>query len=437
MKKIILSLFFITYTYAQRCFINTDIINSQTLFSYQGNVYDITNFNHPGGNIIRQTIGNPLENYVNPQKYAFHLNSNRFRNELANIYAGVLKDNCMIVPPPVIPPPTIAPPVLPPPTVAPPVVPPLTVAPPVVPPPTVAPPVVPPPTVAPPVVPPPTIAPPVVPPPTIAPPVVPPPTIAPPVVVNPLVCVPLNINLNISIVQEPNFIVDYNLDTNIIQKPNKIELYLHQGIGGTRISTKNYVFHGRFDIKMKPSKGSNVITSFYLESDNGNIVNFNIINKNDTMAVIDTNIYNSSLNYDINSKKYNQPVILTDTYNVYSIIWTAQSYEWRFNDIVLRKENKIDLQYFPDFQSKLRISIWEAPPSEWGGPGIQYALVAYPFETVVSNLSINCLNNISNSSKLDESYKEFKSVDMTSISNKLTNKLIIFSALFNIVYFSY
>jgi len=51
-KKLILSLIatmgFTSLT-AQKCFVNTDIINSKTLFTYQGNVYDITNYNHPGG----------------------------------------------------------------------------------------------------------------------------------------------------------------------------------------------------------------------------------------------------------------------------------------------------------------------------------------------------------------------------------------------------
>ena len=104
-KKIIFKIFnFVIITSAQKCFVRTNIINSQTLFTYQGNVYDITNYSHPGGkNTLLLAVGNSLETFVQQPKYAFHLTSNKFTNDLSRLFVGVLKDNCVIVPPTVQP----------------------------------------------------------------------------------------------------------------------------------------------------------------------------------------------------------------------------------------------------------------------------------------------------------------------------------------------
>ena len=98
-KVLLLSTGYFLNVFSQKCFIQTDITNSNNLFSYNGNVYDITNYNHPGGKTIQmKTVGDSLEKYVNQQSYSFHLTSNKFKNDLQNIYVGVLKDNCNILP---------------------------------------------------------------------------------------------------------------------------------------------------------------------------------------------------------------------------------------------------------------------------------------------------------------------------------------------------
>ena len=94
-KTIIYQLLFILVN-SQNCFVNNDVVNSNNLFTYQGNVYDITNYNHPGGKeTLQQTGGNALENYVNMPKYDFHLTSNKFTSDLNNLFVGVLKDTCV------------------------------------------------------------------------------------------------------------------------------------------------------------------------------------------------------------------------------------------------------------------------------------------------------------------------------------------------------
>jgi len=112
LKTIILQIFFLCVN-CQKCFVNNDIVNSNNLFTYNGNVYDITNYNHPGGKgTLKKTVGNALEDFVNIPKYDFHLTSGKFTNDLKKMLVGVLKDTCVTIPPPTILPTTISRPIL-------------------------------------------------------------------------------------------------------------------------------------------------------------------------------------------------------------------------------------------------------------------------------------------------------------------------------------
>ena len=369
LKSIFLQLFFLCVN-SQKCFVNNDIVNSNNLFTYMGNVYDITNYNHPGGQTtLQRTVGTSLETFVNMPKYNFHLTSNKFKSDLDKMIVGVLKPTCVTIPPSTIAPTTLAPPTIAPTTLVPPTIAPTTLST------------------------------------TI------PPTSLPQNITQ---CKNQNLNLNIPYTEQ-NLIGDYNIN-NIIQDPNFIQFSLIQNIGGTRISTTNFFKYGQFDITMKTPKGLNVITSFYIESEDGYIINFNIINKdNNALSVIDTNIYNLNLNdVNINSIEYPQPVVVTETFNKYSLIWTPSYYEWRINDVMLRRSNKNEINYFPDFQSKIRLSLWEAPSSVWAGPGIQWQNA--PFMLIVSKFDITCYNPIINNSTTNNG-----TINNSTINNNSTN----------------
>ena len=88
-----LSILFIQVN-SQICFTQQQVQTSNNLFSYKGNVYDITNYNHPGGAAkLSLTIGNSLENFVNLPQYKFHLSSSKFTSDLSNILVGILCTN--------------------------------------------------------------------------------------------------------------------------------------------------------------------------------------------------------------------------------------------------------------------------------------------------------------------------------------------------------
>ena len=83
------------------------------------------------------------------------------------------------------------------------------------------------------------------------------------------------------------------------------------------------------------------------------------------------------------------PFALSDNFYKYTLNWTPDFYEWKFNDFSLRKLFKNKTSSYPDSPSKLQFGIWQAPPSPWAGNGIQWT---EPFVFYISSLKINCNN---------------------------------------------
>ena len=380
-------LIYSTYSFAQKCFTTTDIFNSDNLFSYKGKVYDITNYSHPGGqNTLKMTIGQPLEQFVNMNKYDFHLNSNKFTNDLKNMYIGILSNNCNIPDTTTIQPNTDTTTIQPntdtttiqsntdtttiQPTTDTTTIQPNTDT-------------------------------------TTIQPNTDTTTIQP----NTFNCIPFDFNpldlLNVTF--ELNSSFSYKID-------NGIKLILRQDLGAVRFKTNDLFHYGKIDTILKVSNGSNVISAFYIESDNKDQVVFNIIHNqgNDKNAVIESNFfYQGNLIYDINAEYYYPIELLSQTYNKYTLIWMPDFYEWRLNDILLRRLNKNETINFPDSPSRIKFSIWEGPPSNWAGPGIQWNQSQFEYQILSVKLSCPDTFISGNSTFYTNSFR-----NLTSNSNK-------------------
>jgi beta-glucanase (GH16 family) len=188
-----------------------------------------------------------------------------------------------------------------------------------------------------------------------------------------------------------NFSTDFTMDYNpfnIIQRFGKGELILSNE-GGTRISSKNDIRYGRVDTNIKISNGSNVITSFILMSSNGDEIDFEFVGKDSNL--IQTNyFYKGDPVYNVNAIMYKVPVDLSLGYYEYSIIWTADYYQWLWNGKVLRTLYKNSTNKYPDSSSKVQFGIWNASKSEWAGNGIDWSKSPYTF--YIDWVSIKCSN---------------------------------------------
>lgn len=94
-----LTLFSLISSIYCNCFTENDVINSNKLFMYKGNVYDITGYKHPGGKSdLLKTIGQDLDVFLKNPKYKFHVGKRSFVNDLKDMYVGKLSDICDITP---------------------------------------------------------------------------------------------------------------------------------------------------------------------------------------------------------------------------------------------------------------------------------------------------------------------------------------------------
>lgn len=101
MLKVLFLLVNLILGVSAQCLTQANVMMSTNLFSYKGNVYDATGYNHPGGQrYITNLIGNDLETFINANNYGFHLNKNKFFTDLSVLLVGPL---CTVTPsPPVI-----------------------------------------------------------------------------------------------------------------------------------------------------------------------------------------------------------------------------------------------------------------------------------------------------------------------------------------------
>jgi len=345
-------LFLTTNTYA-KCFTETDITNSSKLFSYKGKVYDITGYSHPGGSsTLKKTIGKPLEDYVNENDYSFHLTSNSFKKDLVDMYIG---DNCTTTEPTPTTTSTSDS----------------------------------------------TITSSSVSTSTITETTEPTTTeiteqttstsvstttaqnfttTAPTTTMTLLPnetynCIPFDYNPIIL----SDVIFDYNPINGEIVPEGGIKLKLTQLEGGSSILTKELFHYGQIDANLKISKGVNVISSFYIESEDKNQIMFNMVN-NKNNIIIETNFFYKGNGAVSNARYYYPNEILSETYNKYSILWLPDYYEWRFNNLLIRRLYKNQTANFPDSPSIVKFSI-SKESTDW---------TQVPYEYVIESVRLQC-----------------------------------------------
>ena len=229
-----------------------------------------------------------------------------------------------------------------------------------------------------------------------------------------------------------NITTGYN-NANGIQTDTGVKLSLTQN-GGTSIKINNEFQYGAVDAFFKVSNGVNVISSFYIESENKDQVIFNMVhnNGNSENAVIETNFfYQGNIVYD-NNVKYHYPTeLLSESYNKYTIVWFPDYYEWRFNDLILRRLNKNDTDIFPDDPSNIKFSIWEAGPSIWAGKsGIQWDEA--PFEYYITFVQLRCPDAFISNNSIFYDDRNMNKMKSGGGGNKISILMVLFILLISI-----
>lgn len=119
-------------------------------------------------------------------------------------------------------------------------------------------------------------------------------------------------------------------------------------------------------------------------ADNGDEIDFEFVGKDSDL--IQTNyFYKGKKVFDANAKMY---TVKDLSYNTFTINWTKDFYEWKFNGVTLRKLLKNETKDYPETISKVQFGIWNATKSNWAGDNVNWSLS--PFNYYIDYISINC-----------------------------------------------
>lgn len=222
-----------------------------------------------------------------------------------------------------------------------------------------------------------------------------------------------------------NYIIDYN-QANVRRENGTLNLYLTREIGGAGITIGQPIHYGEININMKVSEGNNVVSAFYLKAENGDEIDFEMVrNRTELNKIIQTVFYYRGIPlYEVNAVYYIADLPLSQNYNKYTIVWMPDYYEWKLNDILIRRTTRNDTNTYPDTISSIKITIWEAQPSRWAGPGLNWT--QEPFILSIYSFDIRC--DLSNSSQYITTIPLSTTIDTTTITTILptiTNKTTI------------
>ena len=186
-----------------------------------------------------------------------------------------------------------------------------------------------------------------------------------------------------------NVNIDYNT-ANVREENGLLNMYLTQDTGGCGITYGSPI---HINVFMKASEGNNVVTAFYLKAENGDEVDFEMVrNRTNLNRVIQTVFYYRGVPlYEVNAQYFIANNTLSQNYNKYTIVWKPDYYEWKFNDILLRRTTRNETDTYPDSLSSIKITVWEAKPSRWAGPGINWN--QQPFVLSIKSIEVVCYNN--------------------------------------------
>jgi beta-glucanase (GH16 family) len=135
--------------------------------------------------------------------------------------------------------------------------------------------------------------------------------------------------------------------------------------------------------------------------------------------------------YDNNVKYHYPKELLSETYNKYTIVWFPDYYEWRFNDLILRRLNKNDTDIFPDAPSNIKFSIWEAGPSIWAGTtGIQWN--ESPFEYYISFVQLRCPDAFISNNSIFYDDRNINKMKSSGSANKISIILLLINLLISV-----
>ncbi|KAK4157413.1 putative glycosidase crf1 [Chaetomidium leptoderma] len=161
------------------------------------------------------------------------------------------------------------------------------------------------------------------------------------------------------------------------------------------IRSKFYYFWGRTEVHLKAAKGTGVISSIMMLSDNLDEIDWEFFGGNETVA--QSNYFGKGFQPDVpNAEYYNVAGGVQNDYHNYTSIWTKDFLDFYIDGDKVRRLEPKDANnsyYYPQTPMRLSIGIWAGgdprmPPGtrEWAGGDTDYSQA--PFDMFVKSAHV-------------------------------------------------
>jgi beta-glucanase (GH16 family) len=171
------------------------------------------------------------------------------------------------------------------------------------------------------------------------------------------------------------------------------------------ISSSKYIFFGQVDVFLKAAPGTGIVSSFILESDDLDEIDWEWLGSTDTS--VESNFFGKGNTTTYDRAIYHNVATPIETYHNYSISWTSASTQWYIDGALVRTLNYGDAlalggKNYPQTPMRIKMGNWvgcasvaaETNPAtqgtcQWAGGAADFSTAASnPFTMLVANVTI-------------------------------------------------
>ncbi|ODV59662.1 glycoside hydrolase family 16 protein, partial [Ascoidea rubescens DSM 1968] len=188
-------------------------------------------------------------------------------------------------------------------------------------------------------------------------------------------CKPLNVGLSTSIIdyfeeKSPNYSIFIDRGSFTFHKNDGLEIIMDKRYDNPSIRSNFYILYGKVEAIIKTSSGQGIISSFFLQSDDGDEIDIEWIGGE--RDKVQTNFFSKG-NVTTYSRGQTHKVIgHSESFHKYTIDWKKEELNWYIDDKLVRSvKNNTDERY-PCSAMSLMVGIWAG-----GDPGNEVGTIQW------------------------------------------------------------
>ncbi|KAK0617760.1 concanavalin A-like lectin/glucanase domain-containing protein [Immersiella caudata] len=165
-----------------------------------------------------------------------------------------------------------------------------------------------------------------------------------------------------------------------------------------RAGISKYMFYGRVDVAMRTAPGPGIVTSFVLQADDLDEIDFEWVGAASNTTETQTNYFSKGCTSSYDRAQSHTGPRHSEGYHVYSIDWTPEKLDWLIDGVVIRTisaetASKTPCGGFPQSPMRITVGSWVAgnsgnPPGtvEWAGGLADFS--GGPLQTYIKAINV-------------------------------------------------